>query len=109
MNKRLILGASVIGLLAMFLFIAGCGDGGEEATTQAEHPASSEHPTADAATEAAKVEVEKAADAVAVHTCAGGCGMKDMPADQMTEIDGKFYCAGCAKKVESGGEGHGDG
>jgi hypothetical protein len=109
MNKRLILGASLVSLLAIFLFIAGCGDGGEDAATQADHPAPAEHPTADAATEAADAAAETATEAVAMHDCAGGCGMNDMPADKMTEIDGKFYCAGCAKKVESGGESNGDG
>lgn len=36
---------------------------------------------------------------VVKHDCAGDCGMKDVPVDQLTEIDGKFYCAGCAKSV----------
>jgi hypothetical protein len=35
------------------------------------------------------------------HDCDGGCGMKDMTEDQLTEIDGKYYCAGCAAKVKA--------
>ena len=98
MNKRLILGASLITLLAFSLLIAGCGGGGEDTAAEAESAAPAE--------EAAPA-AETATDAVAVHDCAGGCGMKGMPEDKMTEIDGKFYCAGCAKKVQA--EGHGEG
>ncbi len=39
---------------------------------------------------------------VATHDCEGDCGMKAMAADQVTEIDGKYYCAGCAAKVQEG-------
>ena len=98
MNKRLILGASLITLLAFSLLIAGCGGGGEDtaAETKSAAPAEEAAPAAETATET-----------VAVHDCAGGCGMKAVPEDKMTEIDGKFYCAGCAKKVQA--EGHGEG
>lgn len=98
MNKRLILGASLITLLAFSLLIAGCGGGGEDTAAEAESAA----PAAEAAPPA-----ETATETVAVHDCAGGCGMKAVPEDKMTEIDGKFYCAGCAKKVQA--EGHGEG
>lgn len=40
-------------------------------------------------------------DQVATHDCDGDCGMKDVPMDQLTEIDGKYYCAGCAHKIEA--------
>ena len=107
MNKRLILGASLISLLAIFLLIVGCGDGGGDTASEAESAAPAEEATAtEAVTEAA---TEAATETVAMHDCAGGCGMTAMPEDQMTEIEGKFYCAGCAKKMESGGEAHGDG
>jgi len=44
---------------------------------------------------------------VATHDCEGGCGMTNMPADKTTEIDGKFYCTGCAKHLQEGShEGH---
>ncbi len=98
MNKRLILGASLITLLAFSLLIAGCGGGGEDTAAEAESAAPAEEPAPAA---------ETAAETVAVHDCAGGCGMKAVPEDKMTEIDGKFYCAGCAKKVQA--EGHGEG
>lgn len=107
MNKRLILGASLVSLLAIFLFVAGCGDGGNDTASEAESAAPAEEA---AATEtAAETATETATETVAMHDCAGGCGMTAMPEDQMTEIEGKFYCAGCAKKMESGGEAHGDG
>ena len=98
MNKRLILGASLITLLAFSLLIAGCGGGGEDTAAEAESAAPAE--------EAAPA-AETATETVAVHDCAGGCGMKAVPEDKMTEIDGKFYCAGCAKKVQA--EGHDEG
>lgn len=47
---------------------------------------------------------------ITAHDCDGGCGMKDVPVDQLTEIDGKYYCAGCKDKVEKddhAGHGHG--
>ena len=94
MNKRLILGASLITLRAFSLLIAGCGGGGEDTAAEAESAAPAE--------EAAPA-AETATETVAVHDCAGGCGMKAVPADKMTEIDGKFYCAGCAKKVQDEG------
>ena len=98
MNKRLILGASLITLLAFSLLIAGCGGGGDDTAVEAESAAPVEE-TAPAP--------ETATETVAVHDCAGGCGMKAVPEDKMTEIDGKFYCAGCAKKVQA--EGHDEG
>lgn len=107
MSKRLILGASLVSLLAIFMFIAGCGDGGSDTASQTESAAPAEKAApAETATEAA---TETATETVAMHDCAGGCGMKAVPEDKMTEIEGKFYCSGCAKKMESGGEAHGDG
>lgn len=74
-------------LTALFL-LAGCG-GGDDATTQAEEAAP--------ATEAAPA----AAEAVATHDCDGMCGMKDVPEDQLTEIEGKYFCAGCVEKAKA--------
>ena len=51
--------------------------------------------------EAATTETtEAAAETVATHDCAGACGMTNVPEDQLTEIDGKWYCAGCAAKAK---------
>ena len=69
----------IMALMSLFL-VAGCGGDSD---------------TAENAAEKATEEVQ-----VATHDCDGGCGMKDVPKDQLTEIDGKFYCAGCAKKVQ---------
>ena len=87
-------------LIAALFLLAGCG-GGDDAATTAEEAAP--------ATEAAPAETAPAeAEAVAaVHDCAGGCGMKAMPEDKMTEVDGKFYCAGCAKKAQEAAKGQG--
>jgi hypothetical protein len=102
MNKRLILGTAIVALAALLL-LAGCG-GGEDTDTKAES-------AAEAAPEAAPATEASEAATVASHDCAGGCGMKDWPEDQMTEIEGKWYCAGCAKKVQAESEEkeHGDG
>lgn len=72
-------------LIAALFVMAACG-GGDDAATEAE---------ADAAT------AEKAMEAVAVHDCEGGCGMKAQPAETMTEVDGKWYCAGCVEKAKA--------
>ncbi len=96
MNKRLILGASLITLLSFGLLIAGCGSGDD---------------TASQAESSAPVEKADQAETVAAHDCAGECGMKAVPEDQMTEVDGKWYCAGCAKKAQAEhphGEGEAD-
>lgn len=56
---------------------------------------------------------KKAGETVtARHDCAGGCGMKDWPEDQMTQIEGQWYCKGCAANLEQGTDephDHGDG
>lgn len=79
--KKLIIILSALVLMLSLVAVAGCGD--------------------NAATE------EAAETVVATHDCDGGCGMTDMAADKTTEIDGKFYCAGCAKHMQEGShEGH---
>lgn len=101
MKMRLIWIVGLAAMLLMLPLLAGCG-GGEDAASEAEsaataeqpataeHPAGTEHP-AKAATETA-----------AMHDCAGDCGMKAVPEAQMTEVNGKWYCAGCAKKAAEG-------
>lgn len=79
-------------LVAALFLMAACG-GGDEATTQAE-----DHTPAAEATEAAP------AEALAVHDCDGGCGMKAVPEEKMTQIDGKWYCAGCVEKAKKAAE-----
>ena len=87
----------IILLCSMFL-LAGCG-GGDDAATTAEETAP--------ATEAAPAETEAVA---VVHDCDGGCGMKDQPEATMTEVGGKWFCAGCADKAKEAAKevgGHG--
>lgn len=71
----------VLGLLSLIVAV-GCG--GEKESAEAQAEGTSE------------------AIQVAAHDCDGGCGMKAVPMDQLTEKDGKFYCAGCIKKAEAG-------
>lgn len=95
MKKMLIL----LALLALFA-VAGCGGGSQDTQAEAakttEAPADtapvSEHPTAEHPT---------AETQLAAHDCDGGCGMTNVPMAQLTEIDGKYYCAGCAKSLKS--------
>ena len=90
MKKKTIL--ALLGLVALLAFAVGCGEK-EEAAETANEPA-------ETATEAVET--------VATHDCDGGCGMKDVPMDQLTEVHGKYYCAGCAKKAdEEHGHDHG--
>ena len=79
---------SVVGLAAVLLvlgLVVGCGGGDGEQAAEAEKAA----PAADATV-------------VAVHDCDGACGMKDVPVDKMTVVDGKYYCAGCAEHAKGG-------
>ena len=77
----------IILLCSMFL-LAGCS-GGDDAATTAEEMTP--------ATEAAPAEAEAVA---AVHDCDGGCGMKAQPEATMTEVEGKWFCAGCVDKAK---------
>jgi len=82
-------------LCALALLLAGCGGGGDDAESTTEQAVES---AADAAADAAAE--------IAVHDCDGACGMKDVPLDQLTKVDDKFYCAGCAKKAQEEHKGH---
>jgi len=99
MKRRIMLIGSLAALLIMLLIVAGCG-GKDDSASQAESAApaetKAEHPTEHPAAQAA----ETATETAAVHDCAGGCGMTAVPESEMTEIDGKWYCAGCAKKIQ---------
>jgi len=79
--KRLVSVVSMLVLVCALATVVGCGDSSDK--------------SADTGNEAA----------AKVHDCAGGCGMKDVAADQMTEVDGKHYCAGCAKEAKEAKEG----
>lgn len=85
----------ILALTSLFL-IAGCGGGSE--TTEADA----------AKTEGAQA-IEDAKEVAATHDCDGGCGMKNVAVAQLTEVDGKFYCAGCkdkAKEEDHSGHNH---
>ena len=78
---NLILLAAAMGLM---LLLVGCS-GGEE---------SAETPAAEATTQVAET-----------HDCDGACGMTAVPVDKLTEVNGKYYCAGCANKAKAEAEG----
>lgn len=121
MKRRMLVLATLLVLVALgALALAGCGS--KEAQAQAcsacgmTLAADKTHtvdgklfcekcvPKPDAA--AAPAAGEQAA---AVHDCAGGCGMTAVPEDQLTEIEGQWYCAGCARKAGEDHTGHGHG
>lgn len=86
MLKRLL----VVLATLMFALVLGCGGGDDTAA-----------------------DAEKAADeviVVTVHDCDGDCGMTGVAVEEMTVVDGKYYCAGCAKKAagaeQPGHDGH---
>lgn len=100
MDKRKILALFAVALLTLVPLVAGCG--GDDAQTKDTPAAEQAIPEQNAEPAATPTET------AAVHDCDGGCGMKDVPVDQLTEIDGKFYCAGCAKKMKGDDQsGHG--
>lgn len=97
MTKRMIMAAFLVTLLCGMPLVSGCGGGGEEETaTPAEDAASAEN----------AAPVENLTEALAVHDCAGDCGMTNVPEDQLTEVAGKWYCAGCALKAQEADEDH---
>lgn len=49
---------------------------------------------------------EQKSEVAATHDCAGGCGMTGVPEDQLTLVDGKYYCAGCVDKAKGGDHSH---
>lgn len=81
---NLILMALAMGLM---LLLVGCSGGEETAET----------PAAETTTEVAET-----------HDCEGACGMTAVPADKLTEVNGKFYCAGCAGKAKAEAEAEGE-
>ena len=118
MTRRLLVLTTVLALVAVgALALAGCGGKDDQAQACSacgmkvaadkaqtvdgkllcEHCAPKpEEATGTAATE----------HPTAVHDCAGPCGMKAVAEDQLTEIDGKWYCAGCAKNAAQDHTGH---
>ncbi len=70
--KRNLIVAGLLVLMISMVAVAGCGNKDEKADT-----------------------------VVVAHDCAGDCGMTKMTPEQTKEIDGKFYCTGCAKKLEA--------
>jgi len=102
--RRIVLMAGTAVLLLGLALAAGCyGDKAEEITCAgcgAELDAKDAKMVGGAMMCAACAEKKAAEPVVARHDCAGGCGMTDWPEDQMTEHDGKWYCKGCAAKLE---------
>lgn len=104
MLKRLM---PILGLLAALVLVfslAACSKKTETQAQKAAPPPAVEQveQAAPAAVPAADSTATTATDVAAVHDCAGGCGMNAVPEAQMTQIDGKWYCAGCAKGMQHG-------
>lgn len=77
MKKKILLTGLFI-LLVSLVAVAGCGD--QDAGT------------------------EESAKTIVNHDCEGDCGMTNMKPEHTKEIDGKFYCTGCAKKLADSDE-----
>lgn len=93
MKRRTTYSLALMALLAIGLLLSGCSGGEDtEATADKADPAVDSAPT----------------ETVAAHDCEGGCGMKAVPEANMTQVDGKWLCGGCAKKAEAA-EGHEEG
>ncbi len=89
----------LLGLAALY----GCGGDAEAnvcAGCDAELDASQAKMVGDAMYCAACAQKKANEEVIARHDCEGGCGMTDWPEDKMSQIDGKWYCKGCADKMQ---------
>lgn len=104
MLKRSLPILGLIAALVLVFSLAGCSKKTDTQAQKAAPPPAVEQveQAAPAAVPAADSTAAKATDVAAVHDCAGGCGMTAVPEAQMTQIDGKWYCAGCAKGMQQG-------
>jgi len=107
MLKRVLPILGLVVALVLALSLAACSKKTDtQAQKEAPPPAVEQAEQADqaapAAVPAADSTAATATDVAAAHDCAGGCGMTAVPEAQMTEIDGKWYCAGCAKGLKHG-------
>lgn len=106
--KRIAIPALVI-LAAAALLLAGCGGDSQTSACAGcgEDVAAKDAVMVGGETYCAACAEKKAGETVtARHDCAGGCGMKDWPEDQMTQIDGQWYCKGCAAEMQGGEDAH---
>ncbi len=108
--KKTMLLAGLVALVLSLALVTGCG--GDKAQAQMcagcgvtiadghakmiDGKAYCEHCQENMASEAAK---EGGDQQVAVHDCDGGCGMKDVPIKNLTEVNGKFYCQSCLDRI----------
>jgi len=102
MKRRMLLFSCALALVALIALVAGgCGKKESEQAPppQTQAPQEQPAPAAPAETTGTAADTTAHASTAAVHDCAGGCGMTNVPEDQLTLIDGKWYCAGCAKKM----------
>lgn len=101
MLKRLFPILGLIVALVLVFSLAACGGKTDTHAEKAAPPPAVEQ-AAPAAVPAADSTAAPATEVAAVHDCAGGCGMTAVPETQMTAIDGKWYCGGCAKGMQQG-------
>mgnify|MGYP002642095904 CR=1 FL=1 len=95
-------------VLTIAFLIVGCGKKAEktDAATKASGNAvlTTGVPGASAPQTSAGRAIASAKLATAKHDCDGGCGMTAVPLVQLTEVAGKYYCAGCVEHVKSSGK-----
>lgn len=102
MLKRVLPILGLIGALVLALSLTACSKKTDTQAQKEAPPAAVEQAeqAAPAAVPAADSTAATATDVAAAHDCAGGCGMTAVPEAEMTEIDGKWYCAGCARGLK---------
>jgi len=103
--------AAALAVLLVGLWLVGCGGDAEAsacAGCSVELAAKDGTMVGDALYCSACAEKKAAEPVAARHDCAGGCGMMDWPEDQMTEIDGQWFCKGCAATMEGDTPDHDD-
>lgn len=109
--KKVLLLAGAAALVLSLVLVAGCGGEKAEAQTCAgcgmtlteghAKMIDGKPYCSHCAEKMAGAAAQDAGEQVAVHDCDGGCGMKDVPINQLTELNGKYYCQGCLKKMNA--------
>ncbi len=114
--KKAMLLAGVLALVLSLVLVAGCG--GQKADAQTCAGCGMTIPDGQAKMIDGKAYCSQCAEKmaataaasgdqqVAVHDCDGGCGMKDVPINKLTEVNGKYYCQSCLAKMKKGHEDH---
>ncbi len=92
-------------MIGLVFLVAGCGSKDEKAQAEVlqntDSIANEAVPPAPAAAQStASRAIAAARSTTATHDCDRGCGMTAVPMVQLTEVDGKYYCAGCVEHAK---------